>query len=204
MNQLLIYTQNDWEGPTYATPNVSDKVFTTDLLNHLQDSYCIDPSQIYASGKSNGGGFVGLLACSPDHGGAFAAFAAVSGALYGQLAGDECTRATDAPTPVLEIHGGADQRANYNGEDGRGGPLPSIPDWLSNWAVRDGCPDPPQNSTEEYQDDQVQHVTYSCGNATNIVDHWKVDPMGHKWPRGAATGDLVDATQLVLNFFKLH
>ena len=194
--------QNHWEGPSYATPNVSDKNFTTDLLNHLKSNYCIDADRIYASGKSNGGGFVGLLACSPDHGGDFAAFAAVSGAFYRQLPGDSCARARHTPTPILEIHGGADKTANYNGKvNGNGGPLPAIPDWLSGWAVRDGCPSPPRNNTEDSENNQVHHVTYSCGDAMNIVNHWKVDPMGHKWPRGTATNDPIDATQLLMEFF---
>ena len=63
-----------WEGAPYCS-GVSDTFFVTDLLNHMRDNYCVDNSKIYASGNSNGGGFVNVLACSPGHGGDFTAFA---------------------------------------------------------------------------------------------------------------------------------
>jgi poly(3-hydroxybutyrate) depolymerase len=63
-----------WEGASYATHGVDDLQFTNDLLDHLQSEYCIDRARIYANGKSVGGGFTNLLACSPV-GARFAAFA---------------------------------------------------------------------------------------------------------------------------------
>lgn len=51
---LVVYPQGvdgSWQGPTYATPNVNDLQFTTDLLGHIRSSYCIDDSRVYASGE---------------------------------------------------------------------------------------------------------------------------------------------------------
>jgi poly(3-hydroxybutyrate) depolymerase len=63
-----------WQGASYATPGVDDLKFAGDLLDHIQSEYCIDSARIYANGKSVGGGFTNLLACSPV-GDRFAAFA---------------------------------------------------------------------------------------------------------------------------------
>src|SRR3954454_19464903 len=96
-------------------PNVQDKRFTTDLLTNLRDNFSIDNSRIYASGKSDGGGFVGALACSPDQGGDFATFVAASGAF--------CTDASDAspcyparsPLLILEFQGMTDKVIQHVG-----------------------------------------------------------------------------------------
>lgn len=78
---------------------------------------------------SNGGGFVGTIACSAV-GGEFAAFAAGSGSFYTDSQGlyDGCTPAR-SPLPILEIHGGADKSVYYEGGVGEGGFEPPIPDW---------------------------------------------------------------------------
>ena len=76
-NYVVVYPQgvNDsWQSADYATPGVNDLQFTSDLLAHIKENYCVDTNHVYASGKSNGGGFVDFLACS-DNGDDFAAFA---------------------------------------------------------------------------------------------------------------------------------
>ena len=78
---------------------------------------------------SNGGGFIGTLACSPT-GGEFAAFASGSGAFYTDLNGpaNGCAP-TRTPLPILEIHGGVDKTVRYEGGQGEGGLQPPIRDW---------------------------------------------------------------------------
>ncbi|KAJ9657004.1 hypothetical protein H2198_004604 [Neophaeococcomyces mojaviensis] len=74
---LVVYplgVDESWQGAPYSTHGVDDLQFTSDLVAHIRNNYCVNPKQIYASGKSNGGGFVDLLACS-DNGNEFAAFA---------------------------------------------------------------------------------------------------------------------------------
>lgn len=41
-----------------------DTGFTTKILNDLEAQYCIDTDRIFATGKSDGAGFVGVLACN--------------------------------------------------------------------------------------------------------------------------------------------
>jgi poly(3-hydroxybutyrate) depolymerase len=80
---------------------------------------------------SNGGGFIGTLACS-SVGGRFATFAAGSGAFYTDINGPNngCSPAR-TPLPMLEIHGGDDKTVFYPGGQGEGGPEPNIQDWLA-------------------------------------------------------------------------
>jgi len=52
------------------------------MLAYFKTNFCIDTSRIYATGKSNGGGFVGnVLACDPALSKEFAAFAPVVSAI---------------------------------------------------------------------------------------------------------------------------
>ncbi|KAI1263518.1 family 1 carbohydrate esterase [Xylariaceae sp. FL1019] len=197
-NMVVVYpagVDGNWQGPTYATAGVSDKVFTTDLVNHIKDNYCIDSSRVYAAGHSNGGGFVGTLACSPDHGGnQFAAFAAASGAFYTDVVGDDACHPARSPLPILEIHGGADTTIPYAGGEGRGGPLPSIPDWLSRWATRNQC----GTSTVSDLANGVHHSVWTCAGQGAVLQHWKIDGHDHSYP---GQGAEVDASARIVEFF---
>lgn len=56
--------QETWQGvPGVETDDLG---FTSDILNDVQAQYCIDTDRIFATGKSQGGGFVGVLACDED------------------------------------------------------------------------------------------------------------------------------------------
>lgn len=214
-NFIAVYPQGDggyWEGASYATPARDDVKFTTDLIAHLESEYCIDSSRIYASGKSNGGGFVGTLACDPA-GGVFAAFAMASAALYTDNLGDsawQCSPAR-AQLPIMESHGYVDGTIPYNGGTGNGGDLPAIPAWLEKWSERDGCS---ANTGVTTDNGNGVHTTeYSCNGATNIVTGVEIDSLGHCWPvndNGATNTDSskencgsspLDYTPMVLSFF---
>lgn len=132
---IMIYPQGvggAWAGPSYANTTVpEDLQFTSNFLADARKRYCIDSSRIFATGISNGGGFVGTLACNDTVGGEFAAFAPAAGSFYtdaGPTAKDGCKPARDL-TPMLEFHGGADESVHYEGGQGEGGIEPSIPDW---------------------------------------------------------------------------
>lgn len=119
-----------WAGPTYAeVPVVEDLQFVSDMIDDLKSKYNIDSNRIYAGGMSNGGGFVGTLACS-EVGSQFSAFASVAGSFYTDVNGTGCL-ASRSPLPFLEIHGGSDKGVPYAGGMGYGGPLPPIPVWYA-------------------------------------------------------------------------
>ncbi|KND91590.1 Feruloyl esterase B [Tolypocladium ophioglossoides CBS 100239] len=185
--------KGNWQGPTYAEPGVSDLVFTTDLVNRIKDNYCVDQSRVYATGHSNGAGFTGTLACSPEHGGQFAAFAPVSGAFYTDVKGDENCHPARSPLPMFEAHGTADPIIPYNGGKGRGGPLPSIPYWLSRWAQRNQCT---TSSTKDLPNG-VHDTKWTCAGVDGLLRHLKIDGHNHSWPGKKSE---IDISPVVIEF----
>jgi poly(3-hydroxybutyrate) depolymerase len=133
-DKIMVYPDGlggNWAGANYSAATVpQDLQFVWDLLADVRKEYCIDSSRIYATGLSNGGGFVGTLACNDTVGGEFAAFAPASGAFYTDATGvnDGCKPARSV-TPIMEFHGGADNDVFYNGGKGEGGFEPAIPTW---------------------------------------------------------------------------
>ncbi len=151
---------------------------------------------------SDGGGFVNSLACSPDHGAAFAAFAPVSGAFYTDTNYSDC-KPSRSPLPILEFHGLADSTIKYAGGSGFGGPLPAIPTWLSWWAQRDGCLDPVADKTNT-SEPGYQYITYSCKGFADIVRHYEIRALGHKWPNTSITVSPIDASPIIMDFFSAY
>ncbi|KAI8818295.1 putative ferulic acid esterase [Fimicolochytrium jonesii] len=208
---IAIYPQgvnNAWQGAPYADASISDKAFITALLDHLEARYCIDPRRIYASGKSLGGGFTNVLACSPSLSQRFAAFAPVSGAFYTGNADDDC-HPKHTVTPVMEFHGLADKTIPYAGGEHKGVDLPSVLDWTARWAARGGCHAQPV--VETLFDGNVKHYSWTCpaANGTLAVQHYAIAGLGHAWPSVAANSDnskgtYLDATPLIMDFFNQH
>lgn len=189
-NYVLVYPQGyeeHWQGPSYAVEGIDDLQFATDLLNHIKNEYCVDPSHVYASGKSNGGGFVDLLACS-DNGDDFAAFAMAAAALYT----DNSLGACNKKRAILESHGENDTTIPYNPtEPGSGGELPDVGEWVGWWGERDcGCDAVPEVFVDE--EDQYNVTTYSCHGWEDVVKHYHLETLSHCWPD--AQGDNYDAT----------
>ena len=176
-----------WQGPNYSISGIDDLQFTTDLLEHLRGEYCIDDERIYASGKSNGGGFVDTLACSPN-GNEFAAFAMASAALYTDLNQSSCnyTRA------ILESHGTNDTTIPYAPtKDGSGGPLPQVAEWVRWWAARDEF-DP--NQPKVISQPGYNITIYPFEGNKEVVKHYKIFDLNHCWP--SSTGDNYDYTKV--------
>ncbi|PVH97882.1 carbohydrate esterase family 1 protein [Periconia macrospinosa] len=183
----------NWQGPTYATPGVSDELFTTDLVTSLKATYCIDPSRIYAAGHSNGGGFVGTLACSPNHGGQFAAFAASSGAFYTDYKGNEGCSPSRNLLPFLELHGTNDTVIPYvPTKDGRGGPLPKIAEWVGRWTKRNGC-----DGLSVGEVGKVEKSEWKCRGQEKGVVHYKIEGHGHGWVEKESG---VDGSMVIVEF----
>ena len=124
-----------WAGANYSrTTAAQDLQFTWDLLVDVRARYCVDSARVYATGLSNGAGFVGaVLACNATVAGEFAALAPVAGAYYADARGPRDDPAACAPgralTPLLEFHGGADGSVLYDGGPGEGGYAPPVADW---------------------------------------------------------------------------
>ena len=213
-NMITIYPQGlgnppAWEGAPYAS-NASDLSFTTDLVNHIKATYCINSKEIFATGMSNGGGFVNTLACSPN-GSDFAAFAPVAGAFYGDVAnGSFQCQAARPRVPILEIHGSNDSIIPYQGGQASGVALPAISDWLKRWATRNGCSSSSSGTTQSLVDGHVQRTSYNCNDSIAIVSGLEVRGLDHCWPSTTPnrnnhnTSTWIDAAPYVLEFFNNH
>ncbi|MEV5965340.1 prolyl oligopeptidase family serine peptidase [Kribbella sp. NPDC051952] len=186
-----------WQGAPYAAKGVDDVKFTADLLDQLESKLCVDTNAVYATGKSNGAGFTGILACQlADR---FAAIAPVSGAFY--IQGTHC--APSRPVPVLDIHGTGDTTIPYGGDGERD--LPSVQTWVRDWSVRDHCDPTPRTSQ---LGDDVLTFTYK-GCKADVV-HVAVTDGGHSWPGSDASSgpgyvtQTFEAHELIGAFFKSH
>lgn len=199
-----------WQGPSYACPDVDDVEFVHDLLNYLEDNFCVDRHRFYASGKSNGGGFVDLLACS-DVGDRFAAFAMAAAALYTDTSLASCSK----KRAVLESHGDADTTIPYAGGSGLGGALPNVGQWVSWWSERD-CGLGGATKTVEMRDG-YEIESFSCnGGLSKVVSHYhQYAPAAHCWPnaegsnydsirypKGCGNSRALDFTPVLLEWFE--
>lgn len=168
----------------------------------------MDPTRIYASGKSNGGGLVGKLACNSTMASRIAAFAPVAAAFYKNLIG-ECNPGR-ADIPILEFHGQYDDVIPYEGGMRHNQPLFPIPVWLQDWASRDGCEGSMANVTVPLYDGVVKRSSWKCSGKTAIVAGYYTHDLGHTWPSTAPnldnkTGHTVyNATPIIMEFFKSH
>ena len=180
-----------------------DVAFIRDLLDHLEETLCIDPERVYATGISNGSAFAQRLACLlPDR---IAGVAAVAAFVYPVV----CAGAS--PVPIIAFHGTADACVPYEGgvtTCGRGGlPVPPVETAAENWARHNGCaPEPARSQVSEH----VQAIAYSECRDNVAVVLYAVEGGGHTWPGsvdvprlGPVTSE-IDATELMWEFFQAH
>lgn len=186
-----------WQGAPYSAKGVDDVKFTAELLDSLEAGFCVDQNAVYATGKSNGAGFTGILACvMADR---IAAIAPVSGAFYQQ--GKRCK--PSRPVPVLDIHGTGDTTIPYDGDGERD--LPSVQTWVRDWSVRDHCSRDPRLSQ---LGDDVLITTYK-GCKADVV-HVAVTDGGHSWPGSDASSgpgyvtQTFEAHEMIGAFFESH
>ena len=184
-----------------ATGGDQDDVeFVADLLDHLEQRFCIDTARIYTTGMSNGGAMSAVLACRLSD--RIAAFASVAAVVWGP----QCAQAR--PVPIIAIHGTADPLVPFEG--GRveccGNPtIASTPGTMANWAAHDGCaPDP----VEEPVAGVVRVRRWEGCAPGGDVRLYIVEGGGHTWPGarvglsslGETTKD-IDATEVIWDFF---
>ncbi|KAF1953022.1 alpha/beta-hydrolase [Byssothecium circinans] len=216
-DKIMIYPNGidgSWAGPSYHSNSSStiaeDIQFVSDLLNDVKSSFCVDDRKLYAVGMSNGGGFIGTLACDPVGSTLFSAYAAHSGAFYTDTNGpsNNCAPSPSAlPIKMLEIHGAADSTVKYGGGQGDGGPQPPIASWLEWWAERNACS---QKKEESIADGKVTALKWTCGGTEGVLQHYRVEGLGHCWadteinlsqisvPQGPS---VMRASEIVMGFF---
>lgn len=217
LNAIMIYPQginSTWQGTPGSSAN--DTGFVSDLLASLSEDYCIDSTRIYATGKSDGGGFANTLACNEDLSTKIAAFAPVSGAFYQPQASDTTCQATRVNIqckpgrtriPMIEFHGGNDSTINYVGGTRKSMCLPAISHFVQSWAVRNKMSTLFTSSLTAL--DTVV-FSYGTGNDTGLVTHVFDTNIGHDWPSTLPNADNTlpgrhvasfNATSVIMEFF---
>lgn len=206
-NLVLIYPEGTkslaqlrgWNTGLHPTIKVNDVLFVSNLLNLVQANICIKPNQIYATGFSNGGGFVAKLACQLSN--RIAAFAPVSGSYVTSFKSCSATK----PVSILEFHGSHDTIVPYNGFSEKKEQATFA--WVSQWAKRDNCaPDPfitkESNNITEYK--------WIYCETNSSIEHYKILGEGHVWPdkhflQSASNHTLyLNTAKVIWNFFNLH
>jgi poly(3-hydroxybutyrate) depolymerase len=177
--------QTAWQGAPYSASGVDDIAFVNTMISTLERTFCVDSSRIYATGKSNGAGFVNLLACTPSIADKFAAFATVSAAFYTTTFNGNCP--TQRAIPILDFHGTADSVASYNGGQAHGATEVSVDNFRQGWTSRNGCQDKPTIShlskgTDPQQLVEIQTWNTNCKTG-GIVIGYKITAGQHSWPR---------------------
>ncbi|KAH8200059.1 hypothetical protein TruAng_005781 [Truncatella angustata] len=205
-----------WQGAPGAPAD--DIAFTNTVLDKIQSQFCVDSDHIYATGKSQGAGFVGQqLACNSKLSARFAAFAPVSGAYYNANITEESDCKPESmpvscsPSrtniPILAFHGGADSTISYHGGFRKGACLPDIQYWVRQWAQRNGLQAYPSDVHIPGSDGGFTR-TYGNGTVMLVYDG---DNIPHDWPASFNNSDNAghhltsfNATTWILGFFNDH
>ena len=188
--------------------DVDDVGFVRALLDHLEESLCIDRRRVYASGMSNGGMMSHRLACEMSE--RIAAIAPVAGVDVTQ------TCSPTRPVPVLHIHGTEDGHVPWNGGEGcglAGMPFPSVPASMDGWRARNGCRTTRSLYLEE--GDGVCRKFDGCSAGSDAV-LCSIQGGGHDWPGGAPSPNVMrcpgdgfqsrsfSASEVMWRFFEDH
>lgn len=163
--------------------DVDDVGFVRDLLDHLEESLCIDSSKVFATGMSNGGILSHRLACELSD--RIAAIAPVAGTNMT----DVCT--PSSPVSVLQIHGSEDGHVPYEGGEGcglAGVPFTSVPDTMEGWATRMGCD--AEAAAGQVIGDGACRAWSGCEDAK--VELCVIEGGGHSWPGGVQRSGVID------------
>lgn len=184
------------------------------MISQISDNYCIAPKKIYASGKSGGGGLTALLACDPKASALIAAFAPVSAANYLLSNGKEpACNPSRTPIPLLEFHGWKDATILYSGGDNtrKDGVTPPLPEWIDDWATRDGCTVSKNHTTTLCSPERpvVTHYSWDCKGIEGVVQHYNISNLKHDWPSIDGNSETnrrtcFNATTLIMDFFGKH
>jgi len=116
----------------FAHSGVDDVAYLSAVVADMRARYRVDDARIFVLGYSNGGFMTHRLLCELPS--TFAAGASIAGA--GWKDPKRCH--PEGPASLLEVHGDADERVPYQGNDGQ----PSAEAAIAAWARAIGCSSP--------------------------------------------------------------
>jgi polyhydroxybutyrate depolymerase len=203
---VAVYPQALGDPARWDIAGSSDTTFIDALLTTLEADTCVDPTRVYATGMSMGGGMVNALGCRLSE--RIAAIAPVSG-LYGPGWEGSCTPA--GSMPVLALHGLVDPIVPYAGgpvtdPEGRvndAPPVIAVESWAAGWAARNQCD--PRPIAGQAIGQVVPLVWQHCDAPVQL---YRINDGGHSWPGSSwddpQTNRDISATDLIWQFFKTH
>jgi polyhydroxybutyrate depolymerase len=156
---------------------VDDVAFLHQVVDQVAREDGVDRRRVYAVGMSNGAMMTYAWACGRP--GELAGIGPVAGAVIA-----DCSAVR--PTPVVAVHGSADQNVPVAGGVGAKGvtgqSYPPLDASLGVFRTADGCPDAPTVDRRP----PVTTSTWTCAGGTEVVLAL-VDGAGHQWPGGHRT-----------------
>ena len=147
--------------------------FVAAMLDDLAANWAIDESRIYATGYSNGGGFVYSLACHLSE--RIAAGAPVSALMWNATV-DNCT--ASHPTAMIIFNGTGDSERPYEGWEGW---MLGVSDILDFWKAHNQTVPIPQTTTLEDSENTIKRYIFEGGTNGVSLLHYKILGGGHDW-----------------------
>lgn len=183
--------------------SANDVKFLTALVGILEQRYCVNPHQVYATGFSGGARMSSQLACDDSE--LFAAVAPVSGLRRP----NPCP--TERAVPIISFHGSADPVDPFKG-NGQAYWTYSVPLAEKYWAEQDDCS---LHAATSKPASGATLTTYSKCAGGAAVELYELKGEGHEWPGGPTMpssltallgpqSNAVSASALMWAFFAAH
>lgn len=163
---------NAWPG-MHEGSTVDDVEYLTTLISDVRSAYNIDPSRIYLTGHSNGGGMTYRMACELSD--TLAAIGVLAG--YMPLDSESVCKPT-SPLHVLSVHGDQDPDVSYETNDWHLG----AEDAVAFWAKHNGCTGvaegEPLDLTKDEEGAETK-VVRGTGCAAGSTELWTLEGAKH-------------------------
>lgn len=191
-------------GPGWNNGNGSDLAddvtFVKNLIDELSAELRVDASKVYATGMSQGGTMMYLLAHTLSD--RIAAIAPVAATMVDP---DSVLVNPGRPLPIMQIHGTGDGLNPYAtvGNPDDSVLLISVPQTLDIWLEINGCTQdslvtelPDINTMDQ---STVTRIAYEdCADGGEVV-HYRVNGGGHTWPGGTTSSPFSGSTNQDFN-----
>lgn len=177
----LLNGNSHWNVGSWTSSSSADDVgFVEAIINRVSSNYNISADRIYATGYSNGGYFSFELACQLSE--KIAAIGVVSGTMSTETY-NACN--PSHPTPVITIHGNADEMVQYDGSS----PInsKSVAQVTDYWLSYNNIATEPSEETvleniNRNDGSTIKKFVYAAGDNNVSFEHYKVRNGSHAWP----------------------
>jgi polyhydroxybutyrate depolymerase len=191
-------TPVQWTFPGFGA-GADDVGFIGALLDKLEQDLCIDTTEVFLAGMSNGAAMTTFIAYAmPDRITVIAAVAATAGPAL-------CK--SPRPIPVITFRGTEDMCVPYGGGQSQCGmrlPVRPAEDVAAHWGDFNGCS---KSAARTRLSEHVRTIAYSeCREETAVV-LFVIEGGGHTWPGGVEVARLgvttreISATDEMWDFF---